>query len=215
MGLPFRFLTLTSLAALAYAAVIRPWHLRWGATPEKLRRPMPLDDRVDAPTSVSTRAITIEARPDQIWPWIAQMGDKPRAGYYSYAWVERAQGMEIEGAERILPEFQTLKVGDALDKKGGMVVQAVEPGRYLVLGPPDVYDWLRVTWAFGLYPIDDHSTRLVTRVRSRFSYRGVIKETPPLLWPFWLLLDPGVFIMERKMLLEIKRLAERTAAAAP
>jgi hypothetical protein len=72
-----------------YLFIIRPWHLRWGATQEESGRPMPLDDRVAKPTYVTNRALTIHALPEAIWPWLAQMGELPRGGFYSYEWVER------------------------------------------------------------------------------------------------------------------------------
>ena len=67
---------------------------------------------------------------------------------------------------------------------------------------------MRCTWAFALYPINARSTRLVTRVRASVCYRDIMRATPVYSWPTWLLLDPGAFIMERKMLSEMKRLAE-------
>lgn len=202
---------LAAATGLVYAVWLRPWHLRWGATDDEVRRPMPLDARVADPAVTSTRAVTIDATPAQLWPWIAQIGEAPRAGFYSYALVERLQGMRIENAERLIPECQQLAVGQALDRQGNMVVQAVAPEQYLVLGPPDRIGWLRSTWAFGLCPLNG-STRLVTRLRATADWRRMFRETPPLEWPFMLLLDPGVFVMERKMLLEIKRLAESHGA---
>jgi hypothetical protein len=193
---------------VAFASIIRPWYSRWGATVDEVARPMPLDDRVPNPTMQTTMAITIDAPPEAIWPWLVQVGDPPRAGYYSYTWIEKAVGLDIQNAGRILPECQAVAVGQALDRNGTMVVQALDPGKSLVLGPPDAIDYLKCTWAFALYPIDARSTRLVTRVRARWSYRQTMCTTPPWAWPMWLLIDPGAFIMERKMLKEIKRLAE-------
>jgi hypothetical protein len=197
--------------ALAYAGPVRRWFNRWGSTADERDRAMPLDERIAAPTLVSTRAVTVHAPPDDVWPWIVQMGEQPRAGYYSYALVERMQGMRIESKERILPEFQELHVGDHIDRAGTMVVQHVDPPRALVLGPPPSVAWLRCTWAFELQPHANGSTRLVTRVRGRFRLRDMLRSTPPLAWPMWLVIEPGAFVMERKMLLEIKRLAERRA----
>ena len=205
--------TAALIGGVTYARLIRPWHIAWGATAAEVARTMPLDDRVAAANTVTTRAVTVAAPAAEVWPWIAQMGESPRAGYYSYTWVERMQGMDVHNARRLMPELQDIHAGDALDKAGNMRVLAVEPGSYLVLGPPESVDWLRCTWAFALYPIDDSHTRLVTRVRARFSLTGMLRATPPATWPWMLLLDPGVFVMERKMLLEIKRLAEEAAAA--
>ena len=94
-----------------------------------------------------------------------------------------------------------------------MTVLAVEPGRSLVLGPPESVDWLKCTWSFNIFPVDEDTSRLITRVRVKWSVARVLKRTPPLSWPMWLLLDLGVFIMERKMLRGIKERAERQAAA--
>jgi uncharacterized protein YndB with AHSA1/START domain len=196
------------LGLLAYRWFLGPWHRRWGATNDEVARPMPLDERVASPTAVSTRAITIDAPPERVWPWLAQMGDRPRAGYYSYTLVEKIQGLDVENAHRIMPEFQSLEVGQAIDKGGTMAVLAVDPGKHLVLGPETPPEWLESTWAFALYPEGRDKTRLVTRVRARYSLRGMLKALPWYTWPFWLLIDPGVFVMERKMLLEIKKHAE-------
>jgi hypothetical protein len=203
---------MTSLAVgvstIAFAKLIRPWYLHWGATDAEMARPMPLDEHVPDPMLNSTMAITIEAPPEEVWPWLAQMGDPPRAGYYSYTWIERLVGLRIENVDEILPEFQTLRVGEALDKGGTMRVLAVEPGRHLVLGPPDSVDTVTCTWAFGLYPTGPQASRLVTRCRARWSYRRMMKEMPLYALLPWLLIEPGAFVMERKMLLEIKERVE-------
>jgi hypothetical protein len=165
---------------------------------------MPLDAEVADPTYVTNRAITIRALPEEIWPWLAQMGELPRSGFYSYVAVERLLKMQVENADRVLSEFQDPKVGDALDHAGTMLVKAVEPNSFLILGPPPTPE-LAVTWAIALYPRWDGSTRLVSRCRARLprGSKGL----------FWLaLLDPGQFLMERKMLLGIKKRAESRAS---
>src|SRR5690606_2926082 len=68
---------------IGYARFLGPWHRHWGARDDEVTAPMPLDERVANPTAISTRAITIDVPPEKVWPWLAQMGDKPRAGYYS------------------------------------------------------------------------------------------------------------------------------------
>lgn len=190
----------------AYAFVARPRHLRWGATDEEISRRMPFDGTVDDPTYVTNRAITIRAGPREVWPWLVQMGELPRGGYYSYEWIERLMGMRVANAKTVLPWFQHLRVGQALDRKGDMVVKDVEPGRFLVLGPPAGAPDFAATWTLALYPGPDGGTRLLSRVRARLP-RG------PRGWLWLALLDPGQFVMERKMLLEIKRRAEALAAA--
>jgi hypothetical protein len=206
---PFVAAALAATGGIAYISRVRPWYHRWGATDDEIARAMPLDERIRDPSICTTMAITINAPAADIWPWLAQIGDPPRAGYYSYTWIERLVGMHVRNADYILPECQAIEVGQVLDKNGTMVVQAIDPGRSLVLGPPDSAGPLRCTWAFALYPIDAQSTRLVTRVRVLWSQREIMKQTPPYLWPMWLMIDPGAFIMERKMLREIKKRAER------
>jgi hypothetical protein len=196
-------------STVAFFTRVRPWYLRWGATDAEVARAMPLDEHVPDPMLNSTMAITIDAPPDKVWPWLAQMGDPPRAGYYSYTWIERLVGLQIENVDTILPQFQTLCVGEALDKGGTMRVLAVEPSHHLVLGPPDSVDTVQCTWAFSLYPVGEQAMRLVTRCRARWSYRRMLKEMPLYALLPWLLIEPGAFIMERKMLLKIKERAER------
>lgn len=190
-------------ALAAYLFAFRPWRLRWGATDEEVGRAMPLDEEVKEPTYVTNRAVTIDARPGEVWPWLAQMGELPRGGFHSYVWVERLQGMKVRNARRVLPEFQNIKIGDVIDRRGNMAVKAVEPGSVLVLGPPAGRD-VEATWALCLYPAGENRTRLVSRVRAR------VRPTPKGLL-LLLVLDPGQFVMERKMLLVVKRLAEGLA----
>jgi hypothetical protein len=195
-------------ALAAYAFAVRPRHLRWGATDEEVARPMPLDGTVRHPTYVTNRAVTIDAPPEEVWPWLVQMGESPRGGFYSHVAVERAFGMKVENADDILPLFQELEKGDVLDRKGNMVVRAIEPGRWLVLGPREgALPGGDSTWTLALYPTGEGSTRLVSRVRAK------LPRTPGgLLW--LLLLDPGQFVMERRMLLGIKARVEGKAEEA-
>jgi hypothetical protein len=134
------------------------------------------------------------------------MGEWPRGGFYSYVWIERLLGMDVVNADSVLPEFQHVEAGEVIDRTGYMTVKAVEPGRHIVLGPPATVSDVDSTWALVLFPRADGTTRLVSRTRVRLpgGARGL----------FWLaLLDPGQFVMERKMLLEIKRRGEALAAA--
>jgi hypothetical protein len=197
---------LTAGAAVGAGGLVllRQWQRFWRATDEEIARAMPLDDRVPDPTYVTNRALTIQAPPEDVWPWLAQMGELPRGGFYSYLTVERLLRMKVENADRILPEFQNPKVGEAIDRAGTLLVLAVEPRRHLVLGPPRTLE-LQSTWALALYPAGHLATRLVSRCRARLP-RGA----KGLLWS--LILDPGQFVMERKMLLEIKRRVESRAA---
>jgi len=98
-----------------YLRFIRPWQLRWGATDEEVARAVPGDDVVKSPTFNATRAVTINAQPEEIFPWLVQIGFK-RAGWYSYDWLDNAG---IHSAEHILPEFQHLAVGDMIPMTTG------------------------------------------------------------------------------------------------
>jgi hypothetical protein len=128
------------------------------------------------------------------------MGPRPRGGAYTFDWIERLLGIDIETVDRILPQYQHLDVGEmiGLNEKGeGLEVRAVEPERSLVLR------WIPAgsTWAFGLYPQADGTTRLVSRNR--------LPGSGPLFWlSMILLMEPGSLVMEREMLHGLKRRAE-------
>ena len=94
-------------AAVASARFVRPWQLAWGATPAEVSRALPSDDLVPDPTFNATRAITLDAPPAQVWPWLVQMG-LTRAGWYSYDLLDN---LGRPSARRILPELQELQPG--------------------------------------------------------------------------------------------------------
>lgn len=186
--------------ATAWLHFVRRRQLGVAATPEEIAADFPLDDRVERPNWVTDRAITIRALPEEIWPWLAQIGESPRGGFYSYVTIERLMKMKVVNSDRILPEFQAPRVGDPLDRSGGLKVQAVERNRHLVVGPDPSPD-LAVTWALVLRPFGDGRTRLVSRCRANLP--------PGIRGLFWrVLLEAGQLAMERKMLVEIRRRAE-------
>jgi hypothetical protein len=198
-------LALGCTAALAaYLRLIRPWQLRWGATDDEVARPLPGDGDVPQPTFNATRAVTVRARPDEIWPWLVQIG-MARAGWYSYDWLDN---LGHHSAERIIPEFQHLAVGDLIplspDGKQGMRVKAFDPNRWMLWGDTAG----DMTWYWGLDPLDERQTRLITRVRLRYRW-----TSPTVL--FALLVEFTDIVMMRKCLLGIKRRAERRAAERP
>lgn len=187
--------------AAAYAAVIRPWHLRWGATDEEAEMRLPGDELVDTSLESATHAITIHAPAERVWPWLAQIG-QGRGGFYSYAALENAVGCRMRNAEVILPQLQEIRAGDPISfhpkAPTGMAVH-VEPNRALVISDNHANTW---TWGLYLKPIDERTTRLIIRARGRL-------ETGPLgSISHYLLMEPAHFIMERKMMLTIKHLAE-------
>jgi hypothetical protein len=193
-----------------YLLVVRPWHLRWGATDAEVRQPLPGDDLVSQPKLVATRAISIRAPASQVWPWLVQLG-QGRGGLYSYEWLENLAGCDIHNADRIIPELQHLAVGDSVrlgpEGYSCFTVMVVDPERALVLyggprdgGPADGPAW---SWAFTLAERGDGTTRLV--VRSRLDYRQNLANI--LLWR--VCTEPAHFVMEQKMLRGIRKRADR------
>ena len=192
-------LVVGSTVALMYQLVFRPWHLRWGATDAELIRPMPGDELLPGAESC-TRAITIEAPPEASWPWLLQLG-YGRAGWYSYDWIDTDF---TPSATRIEPELQQLEVGDRILMMPSMGFEglAVDAPRAIVSMLEDD----STSWCLALYPEGDGTTRLVSRWRPR-SERSVAAFLMNLL------VEPGTFVMEQKMLRTIRDRAEGTNRA--
>jgi hypothetical protein len=113
---PLRPLALAgTIAPWLFLALVRPWHLRWGATDEEVSNPLPGDEMTPEPSAQSTHAITIEAPPEVVWPWLMQLGQR-RGGWYSYYWLENLAGLEIHSREHVVPELR-LALGDPV--RGG------------------------------------------------------------------------------------------------
>jgi hypothetical protein len=197
---------------LILSPVLRSWYNRWGATTEEVTQPLPGDDLVPVPKLGYTRALTIQASPEIIWPWLAQMG-QGRGGLYSFDGLENLAGCKIHSVDRIIPELQDPQVGELirLGPKGYpcFAVASAEPARALVLISADPKTGQPVelsaqaekgysiaTWQFILQPLDSNTTRMV--VRQRLSY------SPDMAW-IWRLTEPVGFVMERKMMLGIRR----------
>jgi hypothetical protein len=167
---------------------------------------MPGDELIPEPDMLATRAITIDAPPSAIWPWILQMGSG-RGGAYTYDWIENLFGLDMHSADKILPQFQDLKVGDVLPmgRSGpGMRVEVLRPDRFLSFR----FEGGRWVWIFGLYP-EDGSTRLVSRNRISAPGATIARRLFNVLF-----MEPGSLVMERKMLSGIKERAERLARPA-
>ena len=187
----------------AYVLVIRPWHLTWGATDQEVRRGMPGDEIHSNPSFSATRAVTVEASPEQIWPWLLQMGYR-RAGFYSYDWIDNDG---VPSADRILSEYQGLKVGDRIPMSSNARAEVLEmdPHRAMLwVFRDEGGQWENATWAWGLYEIDSLKTRLVSRLRVSYQW------TRPSIVPM-LVTDAVELVMMRKCLLGIKRRAEALA----
>ncbi len=193
---------LGALAALALV-LLMPWMDRWGATEAEIAAIYPGDELVPAPPVFYNRAVTINATPEEIYPWILQLGAE-RGGMYSYTWLEGAMRCPLINADRIHPEWQDLQVGDPVKMCPGdfgpppFEVALLVPARSVVLGHQENGVWSDV-WEFNLVPQPDGTTRLV--LRSRDTLTG----------GFWDVIRPGVFVMTRGMLLGINERAEKFA----
>ncbi|WP_280241130.1 SRPBCC family protein [Nocardia abscessus] len=180
---------------------LRTKWLTWGASGEEIARVMPGDDALVDADIVSTRAVTIYAGADAIWPWLVQLGPG-RGGAYTYDWVENMLGLDMHSADHVLPQFQNLQVGDSfpLGKSGPrMRVAVLEPEHNLVFASEDG----RWVWAFGLYPMGA-ATRLVSRNRIALTGASAFTRVFTVV-----VMEPGSLVMERKMLRGIKQRAER------
>ena len=196
------------IAAATYILFARPRHLRWGASAQERDASLPGDDLIVSPDLTATRAITVRASAGQVWPWIAQLG-QGRGGFYSYDFLENLAGCDIHSADRVVPGWQDIKIGDKikLAPAVGLGVAALEPGRSLVLrggvpmgnaSPP--YDF---TWAWVLRDEPDGTSRLL--VRERYAY------TRP--WARFIVepVEAVSFVMSQKMLRGIRDRAEQVA----
>ena len=161
----FAVLSIVLFVAVGYLAICRPYQLHWGATAAEIERPMPGDELNSNPSFLGTRAITIEGTPDEIWPWLLQMG-YGRAGYYGYDLLENAGSPAgLRSADEILPQFQEFVVGDEvpISAVASMTFHTIEPYRHLIWLGGEPNDPGAFTWA--LYPLDGDRTRLVSRIR--------------------------------------------------
>lgn len=195
----FAFVIVSVLLILifVYRVLIRPWQLRWGATDDEIRRPMPGDDIVGKPSFNATRAVTINAPAENIYPWIVQMG-LTRAGWYSYDLLDN---LARPSAESILAEHQNIQVGDVIpmspDGKQGMGVKDFRKNKWMLW-------WDKIgdsSWVWEIYSEGESHSRLVTRVRVKYSW-----FSPAIV--FNVLIEFFDIVMMRKSMLGIKRRAE-------
>ncbi len=192
-------LTLTTVLTLAlYLIVYRPPQLRWGATSEEVARSMPGDSIQPRPIFDATRAMSIQAPPERIWPWLLQIGYR-RAGWYSgLDWLDNDG---VPSADRIVPELQTLKAGDLLPVWRDIThrVVAVQPNEYLLDSSPSGRD----SWLWALVPVDARRTRLIWRMR-----HAPYDWSSPSFLARQLATDLGDFVVVRNILLGIRERAE-------
>ena len=188
------------LTVVVIAALI-PWMDRWGATNDEINATFPGDELVPSPRYTYNRVVTVNAAPEEIYPWLLQMGAE-RGGMYTYSWFEtNILRCELINADRIHEEWQGLKEGDKVKMCPGnwgppaYEVALLKPNQAVVLGHHENGHWSDI-WQFVLVPQGDGTTRLIARGRETKS--GSI----------WDIIRPGQFVMERGMLLGIKERAE-------
>jgi hypothetical protein len=183
---------------IIYIFIIRPWHLKWGATSKEVKLALPGDEIVKKPDFNATRGISIAASPEKVWKWIIQIGSK-RAGWYSIDWMDNAGK---PSSTVILPEFQKIEIGQFIpftpDQKNGMWVKDFKEYEYIL--------WLdnagRATWIWHMYVNDAGDTRLITRLRTKYVWNS--------LWIiYYLTYDFGDIIMMKKCMKGIKLRAEK------
>jgi hypothetical protein len=209
------FILALALVAIGanFAAYTRPWFLQWGATAAELNRGLPGDEIVPDAASQYTRAVTIDAPVEEVWPWLAQLG-QDRSGFYSFDLLENLVGCQMPVDDVLRPAKQTWQEGDRLwmypkEKAGGAgfaTLRTYVPGRamgFATRAPGTMVDEPEDgSWSFVLEPIDGRTTRFLIRGRLApgRSSAGLAFDR--------LFFEPAHFFMERRMMLGIKALAE-------
>lgn len=197
--------------AAVYRWVLRPRMYAWGATDAEVAAELPGDGLVEPGSTRTTRAITIDAPVEDVWPWLVQIGEN-RGGFYSYDVLERLVGTRIHNADVIHPEWQQLQVGDTVwlaqryGQRARQLVAEVVPNSHLVLTSAADYDRVQRgekafgSWAFCLRP-QSGATRLLVRGSGAPVGQSAF--------------DIVHFLMERGMLRGIRRRVQRPARPAP
>jgi hypothetical protein len=205
-NLRWAFLGFFALAFILYFLFIFPWMLNWGANGSEILGTLPGDEVVRNPMYRATRALTIAAPVEDVWSWIAQLG-QDRGGFYSYTWIENMMLADIHNVRTINPDWLTRREGELLpltspnyplglvqrpEKSLGPHVRRFEPNAVMVLE-----GW----GSFVLQPLDGGRTRFIVR-----------DPTPPMSLPvkvLWqIFFEPGHFAMEREMMKGIRSRAE-------
>jgi hypothetical protein len=197
-----RTLSLIAIVLAGYFFVARPYQLHWGATEEEIFATLPGDELEAEPDFHATRAITIRGTPQEIWPWLIQLGYN-RAGFYGYDLLENL-GSErgMLSAEHILPEFQSFQVGDVvpISAVAQMEFYAIEPNRYLIWS--EIEDTSSLLW--WLEPVDASKTRLISRFRWSYDLKK------PQEMPLQLITEFSDHLAVRKILAGVKGRVEGT-----
>ena len=209
----------TIIIACFLTFFLKPLRDRWGLSKEEAKRVLPGDEIVSQPNTQFTHAIEIDAPSENVWPWIAQMGQR-RGGFYSYEALENLTGMNIYNSNEILHEFQNPKIGDLIpfSPTDAYPLVLCEPGKAMAIGlcydldksilfdpEADSYpsNYFCLSWLWYVEAIDERRSRFFSR--NRIAYPPSFKNK--LI--FGPLLEPIVFAMDRKMCRGIKKRAEK------
>jgi hypothetical protein len=192
-----------------YFAFIRDLQMNWGATGEEIRGAMMADELLEDPEMNATRAIEINARPEEVWPWVVQIGYK-RGGFYGF---DNLDNGGHRSSDTVLLQYQDLQVGDSIpggEYKGRtfniLKVVGMDPGREMAWVFLEGTPWGGATWSWKVYSIDDGKSRLVSRLRQKYSldsFQEVVQ---------WSMIDAIEILMMRTTLRGIKMRAERESA---
>lgn len=189
------------ISLVVVVILLLPWMDRWGCNDAEITADLPGDELLPDPPRVTNRAVSINATPEAIFPWLAQMG-ADKAGLYSYTRLENLVGCKMAKVEEIRPEWQDPKPGDLVKMCAKdpapppYEVASVRQNEFIILYHHDEQG-VADSWAFVIQEQPDGSSRLISRTRTK------------MIGGFWEILRPISFMMERKMLLTIKRLAEK------
>lgn len=202
-----------ALLFVAYYAVVQPWYLNWGAAGAELGKPLPGDDIIPAARRQQTRAITIAASADSVWPWLAQIG-QDRGGFYSFDILENLVGCQMPTEDYLRADKQRWVIGDKMwmyppERAGGVgfaTLRTYVPGRALGFAARATGTSLdepeNGTWSMVLEAIDSQQTRLLIRGRAAAGRSTLGKVFDATIF------DPMHYVMERRMMIGIKQLAE-------
>jgi len=187
--------------AFLTAPLYRRWHLHWGATPGEIAEALPGDKFLPHAQYRPTRAITIDAPPEAVWPWLVQVGCR-RAGFYSNDLLDN---LGHPSARSIVPELQHLEIGQWVPMSPSATptdvtafkVHSFEANRWLLWSKPDS------TWVWQLTRTDSGGTRLVTRIHAARDWKHPLMAILSVV-----LMEFGDFAMLRRMLRGIKERAE-------
>jgi len=203
-----RLVTGTLLVIVILVAIfglLRHWTPTWGATKAEVERTLPGDELIERAPGDMTQGATIDAPPEEVWPWIAQIGDD-RGGFYSYTFIENPLQKLVGGeavyhnANRILPQFQNPQLGEGMIMDS-LQVHAVEPGKWLLATETSEEGEVGWVWLWHVEPVGTDQTRLLVRSAMRLP---AVASNPVVST----LTDLGAFVMGWRMIEGIRLRAE-------